>query len=100
MPAVLVRPRAQADIEDIWDYIANDSVAQADAFVDRLSAKLQLLAMQPDIGRLRSELAPMLRSFPFGRYMIYFEPHAHGIAVVRVLHSARDPLAAFSKPDG
>jgi toxin ParE1/3/4 len=38
----------------------------------------------------REELAASLRSFPFGRYVIYYVPIEDGIDVVRVLHSARD----------
>jgi toxin ParE1/3/4 len=42
------------------------------------------------MGRARPELAPDLRSFPFGRYVIFYMPLSDGIDVVRVLHSARD----------
>lgn len=38
MPVVLLRPRSQDDITEIWGYIADDSELQADAFVDRLDA--------------------------------------------------------------
>jgi toxin ParE1/3/4 len=31
-----------------------------------------------------------MRSFPFGRYVIFYAPVDSGIDVVRVLHSARD----------
>lgn len=96
MPVVLLRPRAQDDITEIWGYIADDSELQADAFVDRLDAKFQLLARQPRLGRAREELAPGLRSFPLGRYVIFYESVLDGIAVVRVLHSARDLDAQFS----
>lgn len=96
MPVVLLRPRAQDDIADIWGYIAEDSELQADAFVDRLDAKFQLLARQPGLGRVREELASGLRSFPVGRYVIFYESISDGIAVARVLHSARDLDAQFS----
>lgn len=99
MPVVLLRPRAQDDITEIWGYIADDSELQADAFVDRLDAKFQLLARQPGLGRMRGELAPGLRSFPVGRYVIFYESVPDGIAVVRVLHSARDLDAQFSSDD-
>jgi toxin ParE1/3/4 len=95
MPAVHLRPRARNDIFDIWDYIADDSEAQADAFVDRLDTNFQLLARQPELGRIRTELAPGLRSFPVGRYVVFYELMQDGIAVVRVLHSARDLGAQF-----
>lgn len=96
MPVILLRPRAQDDIAEIWGYIAEDSEQQADAFVDRLDAKFQLLARQPRLGHIREELAPGLRSFPVGRYVIFYETVPDGIAIVRVLHSARDIDAQFS----
>ena len=90
MPRILRRPKAAADIADIWDYIADDSLDQADAWVDRLNDQLQLLTTQPLMGRQRDELAPSVRSLPFGRYIIFYVPLDDGIDVVRVLHSARD----------
>jgi len=90
MAVILKRPRAADDLIDIWDFIADDSITRADAFIDDVDAKFQLLAEQPRLGRSREELAPGLRSFPFGRYVIFYEVIPDGIAVVRVLHGARD----------
>ena len=36
------RPLAEADILEIWDYIAEDSIAAADDWVDRLDEKFRL----------------------------------------------------------
>lgn len=47
--------------------------------------------------RARDELAADLRSFSFGRYVIFYAPVEHGIDVVRVLHSARDIDAVFGE---
>ena len=90
MAVVLKRPRAADDLIEIWDYIADDSVTRADAFIDDVDAKFRLLAEQPMLGRSREELAPGLRSFPFGRYVIFYEVIPDGIAIARVLHGARD----------
>ena len=95
MARLVRRPLAGADIAEIWDYIAADSFASADAWVDRLDEKLKLLATQPLMGRSRSELSKDLRSMPFGRYVIFYLPLTDGIDVVRVLHSARDVDAVF-----
>mgnify|MGYP006381028261 CR=1 FL=1 len=92
------RPLAAEDIAGIWDHIADDSLRAADRWVDRLDAQLCLLATQPLMGRARDELSPGLRSFPFGRYVIFYEPIASGIDVVRLLHSARDVDAVFGDP--
>jgi toxin ParE1/3/4 len=84
------RPLAALDILDIWDHISEDNMAAADRWVDEIDAAFSRLATQPMMGRARPELAPDLRSFPFGRYVIYYMPLSGGIDVVRVLHSARD----------
>ena len=95
MPRVTRRPLAAVDILDIWDHIAEDSLPAADRWVDKLDEKFNLIATQPLMGRARDELAACLRSFPFGRYVIFYVPIADGIDVVRVLHSARDIDTAF-----
>lgn len=99
MPIVTIRPRARIDIAEIWEYIAEDSEAQADAFVDRFNAQFQLLALQPGLGRNRDDMLAELRSFPFERYVIFYRAIHDGIDVVRVLHGARDMDAQFPPND-
>ena len=96
MSCVTRRQGAAADIAEVWNTIAEDSIEQADAWVDRLDEKLHLLATQPLMGRARDELAAGIRSQPFGRCVIFYIPLDDGIDAVRVLHSARDIDAAFA----
>ncbi len=98
MPRITRRSLAEADILEIWDYIADDSIDAADRWVDRLDEQLGLLAEQPMMGRSRDELSPGVRSFPLGRYVIFYAPLDDGIDVIRVLHGARDVDAVF-KPE-
>jgi toxin ParE1/3/4 len=91
------RPQAAADILEICDYIAEDSIVEADRWVDRLDEKLALWATQPMMGRSRDELAPRVRSLPFGRYVVFFEPLSDGIDVVRALHGSRDIDTSFER---
>jgi toxin ParE1/3/4 len=95
MARVTRRPQAEADILEIWDYIAEDSVVDADRWLDRLDQKLALWATQPLMGRARDELAPGIRSLALGRYVVFFEPLQDGIDVVRVLHGSRDIDTTF-----
>lgn len=97
MPRVTRRPLAEADILEIWDYIADDNPAAADRWVDRLDEKLRLLATQPMLGRARDELTVGIRSMPVGRYVVFYVPLEDGIDVVRVLHGARDIDLAFGE---
>lgn len=90
MVRVIRRPLAELDILEIWDFIADDSITEADLWIDRLDEKLLLWATQPMMGRSRDELARGLRSFAFGRYVVFFLPISDGLDVVRVLHASRD----------
>lgn len=97
MPKVQRRPLAALDILDAWDYIADDDIVAADRWIDGLDASFARLATQPMMGRARPELAEGLRSFPYGRHVVFYVPTEDGIDVVRVLHSARDIDAAFGE---
>ena len=85
MSVVTKTVRAEQDLAEIWFYIALDNVVAADNLLDDIDSSCQLLAMQPQAGRLRPELAPELRSFPAGRYVVFYQPQDDGIGVVRVL---------------
>ena len=81
---------ARADLNEIWFYIAQDDPEAADRFIRVLVSRFPKIAAAPELGRQREELSPRLRSFPVGRYVIFYRPVENGIEVVRVLHGARD----------
>jgi toxin ParE1/3/4 len=58
MPRIITSPLAQADIDQIWDYIARDSLLNADRFVDRIEQRFRLLAANPRLGVAREDLRP------------------------------------------
>lgn len=95
MPEIRISPRASADLIEIWSYIADDSVANADVFINRLYKTIRLLANKSGAGRPREELAPGILSFPFGRYIIFYRVGQDAIEIVRVLHGARDIQSFF-----
>ena len=90
MGIILKKPLAEADLLDIWDFIANESLEKADNFLQKIENKLKILAENPGMGRKRDELVPGLRSFLVGSYLIFYYPINGGIEVIRVLHGARD----------
>jgi toxin ParE1/3/4 len=87
--------QADQDLLEIAYYIALDSVDAADRFIERIHNRLELLAESPFMGRQRDELAPSLRSFAVGKYVIFYRPSQDGIEVIRVLHGARDIDSLF-----
>lgn len=90
MTTPLFSPRAVADLEQIFDYIVQDKPAAAERFVRTLKEKCETLARFPLIETPREHLAPALRAFPFGSYVIYYRPEANTVRIERFLHGARD----------
>jgi len=95
MPIIIKRPIVITDLAEIWNYIAEDSETRADDFVDAIDRKFHVLAVQPKLGRERDDLAEGLRSFPVGRYIIFYLALMDGIEIVRVLHGARNIDSIF-----
>lgn len=97
MPRIIKRPRALSDLVEIWDYIADDSEANADGFLEKIEEKIVLLSSQPLMGRARVELMENMRSFPVDRYVVFYRPLPDGIEIIRVLHGARDIPTMFQE---
>ncbi|MBC7899536.1 MAG: type II toxin-antitoxin system RelE/ParE family toxin [Saprospiraceae bacterium] len=66
------------------------------ALYDRFIARFEMLAQTPKAGRERPELMPQIRSFPEGNYLIFYREFELVVAILRVLHSARDLEEIFS----
>lgn len=49
----------------------------------------------PNMGNLQDELSANLRSFPIGRYLVFYCAESDELTIVRVLHSARDIPTLF-----
>jgi toxin ParE1/3/4 len=95
---ILRHLRAAEDLIDLWTYIALDDPGAADRLLDRIQAKLELVAERPHLGRERPELADHLRSVVLGNYVLFYRPVAEGIALVRVLSRYVDLEVAEFEP--
>ena len=92
---LIIAEEAVSDLVDLWTYIAEDSPDRADQFVDKIYETCTLLAETPMMGRERSELLLGIRSFPLGRYLIFYRIVAETLQVVRVISGYRDLDAMF-----
>jgi len=96
MPHAVLRNSAEADLAEIWEYIARDSPENATRFVRGIRETCNAtLAYNPRIGRRRADLAPRLRSFVVQDYVILYRPIDDDVEVVRVLHGSRDIESLF-----
>jgi toxin ParE1/3/4 len=99
MPRIIRSSEAKADVQEIAWYIAQDNLDAALRFFNLIDEKLKLLAAFPGAGTARDELAPGLRSFPVGNYLIVYRRIKGGeIEVVRILHGARNLRKIFKRP--
>ena len=91
-----VTEQADQDLFDISLYLARmGSIETAERFIDAINSKFPLLADNPGMGRAREELAPGVRSFPEGKYVIFYRAISDGILILRVLHGSRDVDSLF-----
>lgn len=89
--SVRYRESAIADIEAIYDYIADDSgPVRALAFTDRLRAHCEKLALFPLRGRRSDDLSPGLRLLAFERVTIAYRVDDAGARIVRVFYAGWD----------
>ena len=95
MARVLQRPQAEADLDDLWEHIAEANPDAADKVLDAIAERCTLLAQFPMLGTSRDELFPALRSLAVGSYVIFYLPLDDGIDVIRVLHGRRDIESLF-----
>jgi toxin ParE1/3/4 len=81
--------QAEADLIDIWLYIAQDNPAAADRLLDLLDETSRALARHPQMGMAREDVGAGVRHFPVGRYLILYREVADGVEVVRYVHGMR-----------
>ena len=97
MKRYIISPGALADLDDVWDHIAEENPMAADRLMESLYERFRLLGTQPLMGEARPDLALDVRHSPLGNYLILYRPREEGIEVLRVVHGARDIPAVFRK---
>ena len=96
MPGYRLTRRALADLRDIARYTKETwGRRQARLYVEELELRIRKLALSPEAGRLRDDVAPSVRSFPIGRHVMFYLASESGITVLRVLHPRMDVARAF-----
>jgi len=92
MKSYRLTPKAEDDIFSIWTFIAPDNLDAADRLEAELMSACQRLADKPDLGHFRRDLTDKpVRFFPVrGTYLIVYDPASEPLAVLRVIHGARD----------
>ena len=103
MSGFVLHPEALVDLEEIWEYIATDSLDAADHIREEIYEAIRSLVLFPYTGHSRPDLtAQPLRFQSLRDYVIAYAPDEKPLAVIAVLHGRRNPrvIAAILKGRG
>ena len=92
MKRFVLSPAAAQDLEDIWEYVAFDSIEAADRLITKLHHQVRALAAMPGMGHRRPDLAddrPIL-FWPVGSYLIIYRTSDDTLEIVAFTHGKRD----------
>jgi toxin ParE1/3/4 len=95
MKQAVITSLAQANLDDIADYIAENNPERAITFIREIVEHCHEMASLPGVGRGRPELGPGIRSLPHGQYVIFYRIIDTGVEILHVIHGARDVEALF-----
>lgn len=91
MSRYVLSPRAQADLDGIWEFTAaNWGADQAEAYVSAIWSAVTRAANEPKWGRACSEIRKGYFKVNGGQHVIFYKRTAGGIDVVRILHASMD----------
>ena len=86
---------AETDIDEILDFLLNESQDYAKKILGEIAAKITLLEKNAYLGKAQDSTLINLRSFPAKKYIIFYTPIDDGIEVFRIIHSSRDMDGLF-----
>lgn len=88
-----VAAQAEADLDEIWLYVARESgsMETANRLVDSITDRFFFLSSFPHAGRVRDrDFGIGTRSFPVGEYVIVYCVEGEEVFILRVVHGRRD----------
>ncbi|MGA9896907.1 MAG: type II toxin-antitoxin system RelE/ParE family toxin [Terriglobales bacterium] len=91
-----VTRQAEQDLNEIYVYWARRASPEvADRLIDGIADRFWLLGEHPDAGRPSGDIAAGVKSFPAGKYLIYYRATRWGTDILHIFHGARDQGQAF-----
>lgn len=97
MTAYVLTETAEDELREILSFVARrDGLGRAEQMLDRFLDAFDLLVASPGIGFQRVQLTgDAIRWWPLFRYLVLYDPTLTPLAVIRILHSARDLERVF-----
>lgn len=91
MKRFLVSPEARADLDGIWEGVAErSSIETASSFLWKIHDLFRSIALSPAAGLLVPGLEDeRVRKFPMGNFLFYYRVVRGTVTIWRVLHGKR-----------
>ena len=91
MSRFVLSPRAQSDLNGIWDYTAETwGTDQAERYVRLIAEAINALTASPARGKRCDHIREGYRKYPAGSHILFYRLSGDGIDVVRILHQQMD----------
>ena len=103
MNEFLLHPDAIKELEEIWEYLAADTLDSADRVIEEIYNTIQSLVPFPYVGHIRPDLTRHPLRFQVCRdYLIAYAADGKPLSVIAVLHGRRSPrvMAAILRKRG
>lgn len=91
MSGYVLHPEAFKDLDEIWEFIAKDSLDAADRVMETIRNAIHSLVKNPGQGHTRSDITSRpIRFWLVHSYLIAYVPE-RPLMVIAVLHGRRNP---------
>jgi plasmid stabilization system protein ParE len=92
MSAYVLHPEAYTDLDEIWEFIAEDNLNAADRVREEIYKAIGKLVPFPHQGHRRPDLTLRpLRFLTVREYLLAYAPDETPLLVIAVLHGSRSP---------
>ena len=100
MTSYILASEVEFDLDEIWEYIAWDSVDAADKWIGKFFDAFELIARNPHVGHKREDLTTHAVLFwPVGSFLIIYRHRDGAVEIVAVVRGARDIPVFLSRRD-
>lgn len=91
MRRIKISEHAENDLEKIADYTESRwGLLKCDEYLDSISRCIEMLADNPHMGTVRSEIRRGLYVWPHESHLIFYRFNNETIEIGRILHSSMD----------
>ena len=87
-----LHPEVRRDLDEIWEFIRDDSLDAADKVIEDIVSRIDALVPFPSQGHKRPDLTSRpLRFTIVHEYLIAYAPDEKPLWVIAVMHGRRSP---------